>query len=351
MRHVVLTMALAMGSLAGWATGALAASDPLQGLWEGTWNIPEKMSGTVTLKLIARGGDKYEGLFEVTGPQGSHSFRLPITATTSADATQFAGEADLGGDHGKASWSGTLSSGTLTSKWKDSKHDAAMTLHKAHLTSPTLGMQPPKDAIVLFDGTSTDEWLDKSGQPIKWQLVEDGAMEIAPKSGSIKSKQTFGDHRLHVEFKTPLMADKQGQARGNSGVYVQGRYEVQVLDSFGLPPKDNEAGGIYKASIPRENASLPPGEWQTYDIEFVAPTANDKGELAEAGEITVWHNGRLIHNKVPLKEPTPSGLDSKIAGEQSLMLQDHSNPVQFRNIWAIPRAKKEADAPAADSVK
>jgi hypothetical protein len=150
------------------------------------------------------------------------------------------------------------------------------------------------------------------------------------------SKRTFGDHFLHIEFRTPFMPASRGQARGNSGVYVQGRYEVQVLDSFGLEGKDNECGGIYRLAAPRVNMCFPPLAWQTYDIDFVAARYDAAGKKVANARITVKHNGVTIHDNLELPSATP-GYKPEGPEKLGLFLQNHGNPVVFRNIWVIER--------------
>ena len=198
-------------------------------------------------------------------------------------------------------------------------------LKKVERQSPTLGAQPPPSAIVLFDGSTPDHF--ENGKLIEGNLL--GA------TGCV-SKQQFGDHSLHIEFRTPFMPLSRGQARGNSGVYVQGRYEVQVLDSFGLDGKDNECGGIYKASEPAVNMCYPPLAWQTYDIDFTAARFNDAGKKTENARISIKHNGVVIHDKLELKSGTP-GYKPEGPGKLGLFLQNHGNPVAFRNIWVVER--------------
>ncbi len=169
--------------------------------------------------------------------------------------------------------------------------------------------------------------------PAMWRTLATGAMEVTRGAGSIRSKRSFEDHRIHLEFRTPFMPEARGQGRGNSGVYVQGSYEVQVLDSFGLEGRDNECGGIYKVSVPRINMCAPPLQWQTYDITFRAPRFDAQGNKTEDARITVLHNGVSIHDDVTLPGPTGGSLDRNIGEPGPLYLQDHGNPVRFRNIW------------------
>ena len=195
---------------------------------------------------------------------------------------------------------------------------------------------PPKDAIVLFDGKSLDNWTKTDGKTAAhWKLVDGGAMEVV-KGGNIITKEKFdGSFKLHVEFRVPYMPEAKGQARGNSGVYVQGRYEVQVLDSYALDSKDDDCGAIYKVSKPKVNACKAPTVWQSYDIEFTAPKY-DGDKKVEPAVMTVYQNGVLIQDQVKINvDNTTAGLGGKPSTPGPIMLQDHGNPVQFRNIWIV----------------
>jgi hypothetical protein len=198
-------------------------------------------------------------------------------------------------------------------------------LKKVHRQSPTLGQEPPSGALVLFDGTKLEGW--KQAEMVEGDLL--GAT-------GCETEKKFGDHTLHVEFRTPFMPQARGQGRGNSGVYVQGRYELQVLDSFGLEGKDNECGGIYSVSEPAVNMCLPPLAWQTYDIDFQQARYDADGKKEQNARITVRHNGVVIHDNLELPRGTP-GRYREAPGPEVLFLQDHGNPVVFRNIWAVER--------------
>jgi hypothetical protein len=195
---------------------------------------------------------------------------------------------------------------------------------------------PPQGAIVLFDGKSLDGWAEVKGGPAKWKLVAGGAAQV--QGGSIKTKQAFdGAFKLHVEFRVPYEPAKKDQGRGNSGVYVQGRYEVQVLDSYGLKSKNNDCGAIYEVAAPLVNVCKAPTVWQTYDIEFEAPLCKDGKKVAPA-RMTVYHNGVKIHDNVAIPvDNTRAGLGGDPCSPGPIMLQDHGNPVQYRNIWLLPR--------------
>lgn len=194
---------------------------------------------------------------------------------------------------------------------------------------------PPSDAIVLFDGKNLDYWTGRDGKAARW-TVADGAMTVAKGTGDIKTKQTFGDIQLHIEWRTPAKVEGDGQGRGNSGIFLSGRYELQVLDSYNNRTYSNgQAGSIYKQSMPLVNASKPPGEWQTYDVVFIAPKFGADGSLKTAGRITVLHNGVLIHHDTEIQGTTEYiGKPKVIAhGKGPIQLQDHGNPTSFRNIW------------------
>ena len=199
--------------------------------------------------------------------------------------------------------------------------------------------QPPSDAIILFDGTDINkEWEDTKGNPSKW-IVKDGELISVRGSGYIKTKRKFSNMQLHIEWKSPSEVTGEGQGRGNSGVFLQGRYEVQILDSYNnLTYRHGQAASIYKQFPPLVNASRGPGEWQSYDIIYTAPTFNpDSITYFTPPRVTVLHNGVLVQNNVSLRGPTdytqiPEAF-IKWHGAESLSLQDHGNPVAFRNIW------------------
>jgi hypothetical protein len=193
---------------------------------------------------------------------------------------------------------------------------------------------PPADAIVLFDGTDLSQWQAEGGGKAAWE-VKDGVATVNGK-GDIVTKQPFGDCQLHIEWATPVEVSGEGQGRGNSGVIFQGRYELQVLDSYQNKTYFNgQAGAVYNQYAPLVNVSRKPGEWQSYDVIFHAPRFDENGKLSKAATITVLHNGVLIQDHVEIKGPTaqqPTKYEPHPL-KQSLVLQDHGNPVRFRNIW------------------
>jgi len=195
---------------------------------------------------------------------------------------------------------------------------------------------PPSDAIVLFNGKDLSHWRGKDGGAAPW-TIRDGYVEVAPGTGDIATAEKFGDVQLHIEWSTPAVVKGEGQERGNSGVFLMDRYEVQVLDSY-----DNktyfhgQAGSVYKQYAPLVNASRKPGEWQTYDIVFHAPKFDDQGKVTDRARVTVLHNGVLIQNNVEIYGLTYNDRPAIYIvhpPEQPLHLQDHGNPVRYRNIW------------------
>lgn len=195
---------------------------------------------------------------------------------------------------------------------------------------------PPEGAVILFDGKDLDQWVKSNGKdPAEWQLVS-GAMQV--NKGGIMTRDKFdGTFLLHVEFRVPYEPGKSGQGKGNSGIYVQGRYEVQVLDSYGLKSAKNDCGAIYEVAAPAVNACKAPTVWQSYDIEFTSPKFAD-GKKVEPARMTVYHNGVKIHDNVAIPvDNTRAGLGGDPSKPGPIYLQDHGHPVQYRNIWLSPR--------------
>ncbi len=221
-------------------------------------------------------------------------------------------------------------------------------------SSIQLPVAPPSDAIVLFDGKDISKWRSKDGGPAKW-VVKDGYMESTRGSGYVYSRDSFGDMQLHVEWAAPVPAVGTGQGRGNSGVFLMGLYEVQVLDSYtNVTYADGQASAIYGQHPPLANASLPAGEWQAYDIFFRRPRFRPDGALSKPATVTVVHNGVLVQDHVEIWGPT-SWLQyhpyHSHPNRMPLALQDHGNPVHFRNIWVRELPEATEPGPATDDTK
>ncbi len=201
----------------------------------------------------------------------------------------------------------------------------AGTLNKIERKSPTLGAKPPQGAVVLFDGTTAEKF--KGGR-----MTDDGLL-----MHGVTSHDTFDDFVLHLEFRTPYMPYASGQGRGNSGCYLQGRYEVQVLDSFALEGKNNECGGIYETRDPDINMCFPPLAWQTYDIDYTAARYDAQGKKTAPARITVLHNGVVVHEDAELPKGTRAHPVKEGPEPGPVYLQNHGNPVSYRNIWLVEK--------------
>lgn len=216
----------------------------------------------------------------------------------------------------------TYKNGEVTIVNREGKH--LCTFKKVDRKSPTLGAKPPTGAVVLFDGTSADKFSGGRMTPDK--LLMEGA----------SSKQSFQSYTIHLEFCLPFEPAKRGQGRGNSGYYAQGRYEVQILDSFGLPPKPNECGAIYGVAAPTIPMCYPPLCWQTYDVDFTAAEYKD-GKKVKNARMTVRHNGIEVQKDVEVPQATTAAPVREGPEPGPVYLQNHGNPVRFRNIWVVEK--------------
>lgn len=279
----------------------------------------ELQTGNGKLKLgfqvIALGKGEFDGVAYHGGLPGDGwdgSDKIRANGKTENGETKL-----IAGEHGHA----IVKDGSATIFAKSG--DMVGTLTKVERKSPTLGAKPPVGAVVLFDGTSADKFAN-------------GKLEMKDLlAADCETKDKFGDHTLHIEFRTPFKPAARGQERGNSGVYVQGRYECQVLDSFGLEGENNECGGIYSIARPKVNACFPPLSWQTYDMDFKASKFDGDKKVANA-RVTIRHNGIVIHDDLELPHGTP-GKNPEGPGPDVIYLQGHGNPVVYRNIWVVKK--------------
>jgi Domain of Unknown Function (DUF1080) len=237
-----------------------------------------------------------------------------------------------------ALFTATICSAQVDPQWKihDMDRPAPKVITPGTPSTPEAPGRAPSDAIVLFDGKDLSHWAQKDGSNAKWK-VENGYLEVVPKTGEIHTRAAFGDCQLHVEFAEPSPPKGESQDRGNSGVFLMGLYEIQVLDSYESKTyADGQAAAVYGQYPPLVNASRPPGQWQTYDIVFHGPRFDASGKVTRAAHVTVLHNGVLVQDNVELTGPTAHKQRPPYQAHPEklpLVLQDHGHPVHFRNIW------------------
>ncbi len=308
----------------GFAAEGPAITDPakagpdfaIQGEYQGELKAPDQDEALkFGAQVIALGDDKFHGVFYFGGLPGDGWERG--MQQLEADATCEEGKVTFEGDSGTA----VIEDGKMTIQ--DLSGAEMGVLQKVERKSPTLSAAPPEGAKVLFDGSNADAW--------KVSRVKNGLLQ----AGAL-TKDEFGDFTLHLEFRTPYMPAARGQGRGNSGVYLQNRYECQVLDSFGLEGKDNECGGFYQIKEPAVNMCLPPLSWQTYDFDFTGAKFDGENKTSNA-RVTVKQNGVTIFDDFELPHLTPGGAPHESPGRGPLMLQFHGNPVEYRNIWVVEK--------------
>ncbi len=313
------------------ARQAIENADTAMGDWEGSWKLDDESdSGQVVTQVIALGKGEYRAKVLVEFDTREEPIAV-LDGQRDGAVVRFEGPGRAG--YNELQIEAAIKDGQFSGSFNG---DATgnFTMEKVIRVSPTMGAESPAGAIVLFNGKNFKQWKHTNKKPaedsVKWNLLKNGAMEVVKGTGSIVTKKKFNDFKLHVEFRTPFMPDARGQGRGNSGVYLQERYEVQVLDSYALEGEDNECGGIYKIGAPLVNMCAPPTQWQTYDITFYA-----SGPGRTNAQVTVVHNGVTIHDQLSLPKPTGGALDSDMNKPGGIYLQDHGNPVQYRNIWLI----------------
>ncbi|HDP34782.1 MAG TPA: DUF1080 domain-containing protein [Candidatus Hydrogenedentes bacterium] len=296
--------------------------DPFMGNWEGRWS-DDDVDPTITAQVFPLGRGRYQ--IRLAAKLFMRCPTLAIIETPVKNGALTFNEQGYQGEIRNGRFTGARRTGRVTFEMKRTTHEP-----------PTLGAAPPENAIVLFNGANFDSWNNTDG----WELTDDGAMMVTPDAGDLVSKKKFKDVRLHVEFRTPLQPNERGQSRGNSGVFVQDVYEVQVLDSYGLEGTYDECGALYKVSAPYVNAALPPTQWQTYDITYRAARFNDDGTVREYPRMTVLHNGFVIQHEQEIPWITAwkevERLQPPPVERGAVKLQSHrAHYVQYRNIWVV----------------
>lgn len=283
-----------------------------QGEYSGEVSDDKKKIG---VQIIALGEGKFRAVAYHDGLPGDGWAKTP---TLEADGELKNGEVVFQALTGRA----TLNAGGTLSIF-DADGNSVGSIQKVQRQSPTLGAQAPPGAVILFDGTTAEKF--EGGRMTPDKLLMEG----------VTSKQKFGDCKLHMEFRLPYMPAARGQARGNSGCYLQGRYEVQILDSFGLAGKNNECGGIYTIKAPDQNMCFPPLVWQTYDIDYTAAKFDQAGKKTANARMTVRHNGVVVQENVELDHATTAAPVKEGPEPGPLYVQNHGNPVRFQNIWLV----------------
>jgi hypothetical protein len=281
----------------------------IQGEYEGTIGKTARAG----VQLVALGEGRFEGAIFSKGLPGAgwDRSKLPLRGETSDGTVRLTG----------TNFAGRVENGTLSG----TLDGIPVEFRRIARESPTLGARPPEGAIVLFDGTSVNAW-DKG-------KVEAGGLLAA----GTRSRRKFRDYLLHVEFRTPYMPFARGQARGNSGVYLNDQYEFQILDSFGLAGEKNECGAYYSLARPAINMCLPPLAWQTFDFDFTMARFDSTGQKTEPAVVTVRLNGVVIHDQYKIPRTNSGGGQNDETQPGSIYLQGHGNPVVFRNIWIVEK--------------
>ena len=329
------------GELSSEEKEAVLSVDAFMGDWQGNWRLDNGTdSGPLVAQVIALGKGEYRASFFEEFDRRVEPIAV-LEGQVGDAKVRLAGPGDYDGI--ELEIQAAIKGGKFTGKFQAQGETGSFSMERVVRLSPTLGAKPPAGAIVLFNGKNFKQWkhTKKESGPVQWKLVN-GAMEVKPGTGSIITKKEFTDTKLHLEFRTPFMPGARGQGRGNSGVYLQGRYEVQVLDSYGLEGRDNECGGIYKVAPPLVNMCAPPIQWQTYDITFRAPRFDSTGRRSRDAWMTVVHNGVKIQDKVKVSKATTAAPGGDVTQRGGIYLQDHGNLVQYRNIWLVELPQEPA---------
>jgi hypothetical protein len=307
------------------------AQDPFLGEYEGTFQADQSQTTKATAKVIPEGPGYYRVVVQAEPlSPGEPTAQFEIYGVQQGTKLNLFGRANA------AQWHGKIAGDKIVAD--PGYYGMGVDLKKTTRRSPTEGAQAPAGAVVLLPfapGQPPDASAWKGGS---WKPQEDGSLQCDPGKGSILTKRSFGDMKLHLEFWLPLMAESFGQGRANSGVIINNLYEVQVLDSFGLVPSMGDCGAVYSQARPRVNASLPPEHWQTYDINFRAPRMNSDGTVKEKARVTVELNGIKVQDNTVIEGATAGhepGKPPANAATGPLQLQDHGNKVRYRNVWVV----------------
>ncbi len=328
LKALIIVTAFAMG-IAGQEQKILDSemaaqkTDTIMGEYQGLFTSAEGDVCHAEADVVALGKGEYKA---VLAASTEPALNIELVRDTEVAGVSLFSPSEAG------EWNGKIENGVLVAESNSGKAEAFKLL-RVERHSPTEGLKPLPGAVVLLPfekgkKTSLDEWTNK-----KWEALPDGSVRLT--RGHNRTVREHGSGLFHIEFKTPYEPAGRGQGRGNSGVYFESRYEIQILDSFGLVPGMGDCGSIYSIAITKENACFPPLSWQTYDVIFVAPHENAEGKL-EPALMTVFHNGVKIHENQPVPHTTTAAPEKKNAVQGPLFLQDHGHAVCYRNIWYLP---------------
>ena len=315
--------------------------DAVQGNWEGEWTLDSGDTGKLVVQVVAVGGGEYLGVF--TGydnsQQENQTYRLNIRGSTEKDQVVFSQTIPVG-NIGTFTWKATVKEEAFVGTFTDNDDHVGKLNLKRIITRPmALGTKPPSGAVVLFDGEKEGEKLDRWENAASWEVV-DGALrpragDAAPKKHLI-NREKFRSTMMHLEYRTPFLPDAKGQERGQSGLILHGKYEIQIVDSFGLEPSNVGAAALFEDTAPSKNVALPPGEWQVLDVTFKAPKTSDDGTVLEPGELSVLHNDVLVLDRIKVRSPTIGAPFAKaLADVPGFVLENAKQAVEFRNIWMV----------------
>jgi hypothetical protein len=299
-----------------------APLDGIMGDYVGTFKPAGGSEAKAEAKVVAEAG-AYRAILLPAAAGAARPVRIEVAGKLEGAKVPLAGKA------GEVEWTGSIEGGKLAAESKDGKFDLKFITRK----SPTELAKPPAGAVVLLPyeegkAPSLDEWTNA-----EWKTAPDGTLTVS--KGDNFTKRQFGDFKLHLEFRIPFEPAGKGQGRGNSGVYIFDRYEIQILDSYGLEPEAHQCGAVYTQTPPKENACFPPGSWQTYEITFRAPRFDADGKKTKEAVVTVVQNGVTVQDQTAIKGPTGAASRKPEVKTGPIKLQDHGHPVKYRNMWLV----------------
>lgn len=330
---ILATVITLTGLTAQAADNPSPSGDPFIGAFEGVYTAAGRDDYVAKGQIINVGRGLYKAKVGFGTNDGAQQYGY-VEIHGSAQGSKLM----LSGYSNDVHWTGTIQDGKLRIGQQDAHYSGAFRMDKVIHHSPTEGLTPPRGSDVILpyaQGAKTN--LDAMTND-KWEILDDGVMRVKGKSGDQKTKKSYGDVTIHLEFKLAHMPNEHGQARSNSGLYVQDRYETQILDSFGLMSGSGDCGGIYEQAIPLVNACYPPGQWQTYDVQFKAARFNKDGSVKSYPTMTVELNGVTVQRNHVFRKVTGGAVNDDVPEKGRIRLQDHGDPVEYRNFWVVDKS-------------